>query len=425
MVNAFSAAEKITDGDGEERADEELTAGAAQAPHAVIIVENMTVPPDRRVWQQAKALRSEGWRVSVITPKVGSYRKPYEVIDGIAIHRHPLPLEARGLTSYIAEYSAAIAYEIKLLLKLGLDDIDVVQICNPPDFLFLPALIAKKFGRAKIVFDHHDLTPELLAEKLGHSKGPLLSFARWAEGRTFAVADEVISTNSSFKELALTKGGKAENAVTIVYSSPDLSKLPTVDPNPALKKGAEHLLLWVGVMGSQDGVCLLLDAVAALKNMPGGDSFHLLIAGDGPELPAMQHRAERIGVSDQVTFAGFLHREELAEAFATADIGVGSDPKNPFNDRLAMNKVMEYMAHRLPIAMFDLAECRKIAGDAALYASNNDAAALAANISNLIQSPNTRRAMGERGFAHLKAEYSWDLQKELYLGVYDRLCKSR
>lgn len=423
MVNASSAVEQIDSGDEENKLGDDLPVGAAKTPHVVIIVENMTVPPDRRVWQQAKALREEGWRVSVITPKAGSYRKPYEVIDGIAIYRHPLPLEARGIASYVAEYSTAIACEIRELFKLGLNDIDIVQICNPPDFLFVPALIAKKFGRAKIVFDHHDLTPELLAEKLGRSKGPLLSFARWAEAQTFAVADEVISTNTSFRELAITKGGKAENAVTVVYSSPDMSKLPKVAPNLNLKKGAKHLLLWVGVMGSQDGVDLLLDAIVELKRMPGGDSFHLLIAGEGPEREAMQNCAERLGISDQVSFPGFLHGQQLAEAFATADIGVGSDPKNPFNDRLAMNKVMEYMAHRLPIAMFDLTECRKIAGDAALYASNNDPAALAANISNLIQSPNTCRAMGERGFTRLKVEYSWDLQKELYLGVYDRLCK--
>lgn len=396
-----------------------------RAPHAVIVVENMTVPPDRRVWQQALALRNEGWRVSVITPKVGAYTKSHEVIDGVSIYRHPLPWEARSLTAYIAEYSTAIAFEMRALLKLGLDDIDVVQICNPPDFLFLPALLAKKFGRAKVIFDHHDLTPELLAEKVGRSDGLLFRFANWAEKRTFAVADEVISTNSFFRTHALENRGKSEREVTVVYSSPDLTKLPKVDPNPALKKGKDHLLLWVGVMGSQDGLGLTLDAIDQLRSLPGGDNFHLLIAGDGPERKVMEQRADQLGLSEHVTFAGFLNGNQLAEAFVTADVGIGSDPKNAFNDRLAMNKIMEYMAYRLPIAMFDLAECRNIAGDAALYASNNDPAALAANISNLIQSPNTRRTMGERGHARLRSEYSWDLQKELYLSVYARLCDEK
>jgi len=394
-------------------------------PHAVIIVENMTVPPDRRVWQQANALRRDGWRVSVITPKVGSYQKAMETINEIDIYRHDLPIEARRIAAYAAEYTTAITREIRLLLKIGLDDIDIVQICNPPDFLFLPALVAKKFGRAKIIFDHHDLTPELLIEKTGRKNGLLLQFARWAEKQTFAVADEVISTNSAFATHAIETGDKAERAITVVYSSPDLTKLPqNVSANPALKKGAETLLLWVGVMGSQDGLELTLRAIHHLKSLPGGDNFHLLLAGDGPERHAMELHAEQLGLENNVTFAGFLHGEELAEAFVTADIGLGSDPKNSFNDRLAMNKVLEYMAYRLPIAMFDLTECRKIAGDTALYAANNDPAALAANISNLIQSPNTCRAMGERGYTRLNMEYSWDLQKELYLGVFDRLYNS-
>ena len=406
-------------------ADDVRLGRARRRPHAVIIVENMTVPPDRRVWQQARALRKEGWRVSVVTPKTQRYPNGFETIDGIDIYRHSLPLEARRIASYVVEYSAAIAHEIRLLLKIGLGDIDVIQICNPPDFLFLPALIAKKFGGAKVVFDHHDLTPELLVEKTGKRKGPLLRFARWAERQTFHVADEVISTNSAFRARAIEHGKKPENAVTIVYSSPDLTKLPpTPRPNPALKKGAENLLLWVGVMGSQDGLGLVLNAIAKLKSLPGGEKFHLLLAGDGPERQAMEQHADQLGLTNDVTFAGFLHGDDLAEAFATADIGLGSDPKNSFNDRLAMNKVLEYMAYELPIAMFDLVECKKIAGDAALYAANNDPAAVAANISNLIQSPNTRRVMGQRGHARLKMRYSWDLQKELYLSVFDRLYKS-
>ena len=422
MVNFSTAANRPPEKDVSEQKPSRQS-HQQRAPHAVIIVENMTVPPDRRVWQQANALREDGWRVSVITPKVGSYRKPFEIINGIEIHRHALPLEARRVHAYAIEYSVALALEIKSLFKIGIEDIDVVQFCNPPDFLFLPALVAKKLGHAKIVFDQHDLTPELLAEKLNSQTGPLISVANWAQQKSYEVADQVISTNSAFRELAICKGGKLEQDVTVVYSSPDIAALQDVEPNDALKKGAQHLLFWVGVMGSQDGVDLLLDAVALLKNLPGGDDFHLMIAGDGPERKHLEAYAEKIGVQQNVTFAGFLSGATLAEAFKTATIGVGSDPINPFNDRLAMNKVMEYMAYSLPMVIFDLAECRKIAGDAALYATNNDPASLAANISNLLQSPNTRRAMGDRGNLRLKNEYSWELQRELYLGVYSKLCR--
>ncbi len=405
-----------------ERTDE--AAGAnnrRRAPHAVIIVENMTVPPDRRVWQQARALKADGWRVSVITPKVGSYRTPKETIEGIDIYRHPLLVEARNVAFYALEYASALAGELFHLLRLGPGDIDVVQICNPPDFLFLPALVAKKLGGAKIVFDHHDLTPELLVQKTGGNFGMLLNLARWAERRTFAAADRVISTNAAFKAIAQEKGGKAANDVTIVYSSPDLDALRPGVPTPSLKNGKDVLLFWVGVMGSQDGVDLLLEAMAALKEMPGGDRFHLLIAGDGPERFAMEVRSHELGVQNDTTFAGFLSGDELANAFATADIGVGSDPKNAFNDCLAMNKVMEYMAYGLPSVMFGLDECRKIAGASAFYAANNNPAALAAGLSNLIESPAMRAAMGAKGKARLMKDYCWQRQKERYLDVYRSL----
>jgi len=394
------------------------------APHAVIIIENMTVPPDRRVWQQARALRDDGWRVSIISPQMGAYTKARETIEGIEIYRHPLLMEARNIAGYAIEYAGALLAEMFMLLRLDLKDIDVVQICNPPDFLFAPALLAKKIGGAKVVFDHHDLTPELLAEKTGSEHGPLLRFARWAERKTFQTADRVISTNASFRDIAIEKGGKNPDDVTVVYSSPDLTRLNPGEVRAPLKKGKDHLLFWVGMIGSQDGLDLLLEAAAHLKGLPGGDNYHLLIAGDGPERAAMEAHAQGLGLQDEVTFAGFLSGDDLANAFATADIGVGSDPKNAFNDRLAMNKIMEYMAYGLPSVLFDLTECRKIAGLSAFYAANNDPTSLAACLSNLIESPVTRATMGAKGFARLSDAYSWQNQKEKYIDVYRSLIES-
>jgi glycosyltransferase involved in cell wall biosynthesis len=390
-------------------------------PHVVIIIENMTVPPDRRVWQQACSLRDEGWRVSVISPQVGSFRTPRETLEGIEIYRHPLMIEARNIAGYAVEYATALLFESIGLIRIGLGAVDVVQICNPPDFLFAPALLAKKFGNAKVIFDHHDLTPELLVQKTGVEESLLLNFARWAERQTFSVADRVISTNASFREHALQVSDKNEDEVCVVYSGPDLEMLKPGRIDPALKKGKDILLFWIGVIGSQDGVDLLLDAMVRLKELPGGDRFHLQIAGDGTERGVMQERACQLGLEDTVTFAGFLHSDDLANAFATADIGIGSDPKNSFNDRLAMNKVMEYMAYCLPIVMFDLAECRKIAGEGALYATNNDPGALAAHLSNLIEAPATRKFRGEKGRARLEGEFAWEHQKERYLDVYRSL----
>ena len=390
-------------------------------PHAVIIIENMTAPADRRVWQQALALKEDGWQVSIIAPKLGAYREARETIQGVDIYRHDLPLQANTIAAFALEYGWALASEMERLVHIGLGTIDVVQICNPPDFLFAPALLAKVFGNAKVVFDHHDLTPELLVEKTGRDSGMLLSFARWAERMTFRTADQVISTNTGFRQRAIELGGKAPRDVSVVYSTPDTNNLPTGVETPSLKRGKDILLFWVGIIGSQDGVDLLLDAIAHLRALPGGDRFHLAIAGDGPERASLEEKASAMGLDDVVSFKGFVYGQDLANAFVTADIGLGSDPKNAFNDRLAMNKTFEYMTYSLPIVMFDLDESRRIAGDAAIYVGENDPAALANSISNLIDSPAKQSAMGTRGHQRLQEYYSWSAQKEKYLDVYRNL----
>ncbi|MCI5045574.1 MAG: glycosyltransferase family 4 protein [Aquisalinus sp.] len=387
----------------------------ADKPHIVIIVENMPVPLDRRVWQQATALIQDGWRVSVICPKGGAYRAGRENLEGVEIYRHSLPCEANGLLGYLAEYSGALVMELVSLFRIGLGKIDIVQICNPPDFLFIPALAAKWFGGARIIFDHHDLTPELLVEKTGKKSGTLLNFAQWAERMTFQTASHVISTNSSFAEIAQVRGDKLPEDISIVYSAPDLKRMRQVAANPALLQGRSNLIFWIGMIGSQDGVDLLLGAVRILRAELGCDDFHLMIAGDGPERITLMHYAEELQLTDMVSFPGFLTGEQLFEALSTASIGVGSDPKNEFNDRLAMNKIMEYMAYGLPIAMFDLAECRKIAGDAALIAENNDPRALALCLKRLLEDKDLCKELGNLGHDRLLADYTWESQKEIYL----------
>ncbi|MEE9329313.1 MAG: glycosyltransferase family 4 protein [Parvularculaceae bacterium] len=424
MVKIQTLSTHATTASSQPRAEgrsDEATGHRADAPHTVIIVENMTVPDDRRVWQEATALARDGWRVSVICPLMGAHTLRREIREGVEIFRHPLPFEARNVFSYVIEYGIALFWEIYLLLKIGLRNIDVVQICNPPDILFIPAAIVKFFGRAKVVFDHHDLTPELYAEKRGKARGILYTIAIWAEKCTFALADKVISTNQGFKQIALARGAKRDQDVSVVYSAPDLGRIQPVAPDKSLNKGKPYLLLWVGIIGSQDGVDLLLDAVETLVTKR--QDFHLLVAGEGPERQVLMADAVARGLQPYISFPGFLIGKQLQAAFSSADIGIGSDPKNDFNDRLAMNKVMEYMAYSLPIVMFDLNECRHIAGDAALYAKDNNPVALCDHIDTLMNDAALRDKLGQKGRARLEDGFSWSSQRETYLGVFETLVK--
>jgi len=160
----------------------------------LIIVENLPVPFDKRVWNEATALARAGYTVTVISPVGKGYEARREVLDGVTIYRHPLPLEADGALGYALEYGSALFWELLLTLRVAMrEGFDVLQGCNPPDTMFLIGGLFKLFGK-RFVFDHHDISPELYVAKFGR-KGLayrlVLALERW----TFRTADISIATN--------------------------------------------------------------------------------------------------------------------------------------------------------------------------------------------------------------------------------------
>lgn len=385
----------------------------------LIIVENLTVPLDRRVWQEARTLREAGYTVSVVCPKGGKYTAPYEVLEGIHIFRHPLPIEADGALGYAMEYSWALAWEfalsVKAYWKVGFD---VVQACNPPDLLFVIGGFWKYLFSKRFVFDHHDINPELYEAKFG-KKGHFHSLLLWLERLTFKTADISIATNETFKQIAIERGGMDGDRVYIVRSVPDLQRFKRVTPNPGLKNGRQHLAGYVGIMGAQDGVDLLIEAMDDLVNTQGRRDIQCAIVGSGTELPSLQHMTRDKGLEDYITFTGFLSGEPLLSAFSTFDIGVIPDPKNSYNDKISMNKVFEYMSLGIPFVSFDLIEGRKASGEAALYAKNNDPKALAASMAKLFDDKDLALALGDEGRARASRLLKWENERARLLAAYE------
>ena len=322
---------------------------------ALIIVENLSVPFDRRVWQECLALREADYDVSVICPQGSSQdREPYAVINGVEIHRYPLTAATGGSSGYLREYPTALWRSWRIARRLG--HFDVVHICNPPDLLFMVALPLKLRG-ARVIFDQHDLVPELYLSRFGGGKDLLYHGVVALERLTYRVADVVIATNGSYRRAALERGRKAPEQVFVVRSAPDLSRFKDGVPDPALKKGKKHLLCYLGVMGPQDGVDYALHALAALRDIRP-DDWHAAFVGSGDCFEEMRELASRLGLDSHVTFTGRIPDEELLSYLATADVALSPDPHNPLNDVSTMNKVMEYMAVGLPIVSFDLREAR-------------------------------------------------------------------
>jgi len=380
------------------------------------------VPFDRRVWQEARALRDAGYVVTVICPAGRGYPPGREEREGIVIHRHPRWFEARRAALYPLEYAEALFWETALAWRVYLGRrFRAVQICNPPDLLFLVALPFRWLG-TRVVFDQHDLGPELYETKFGR-RGAGWRLLRWCERATYRAAHLVLATNGSYAAVARERGGVPPDRVRIVRNGPDLDRIRLEAGDPAWKQGRRYLLVYVGLMDRQDGIDLLLEAMRRLVSER--DDVVLVLAGDGPELASLQAEAARLGLGDRARFAGRLGDDRLIPLLGAADVCVAPDPPGPMNDKSTMLKTMEYMAAGKPVVMFDLLEGRVTAGEAALYARDGDPAALAREIAGLLDDLAARERMGRLGRERVERELAWSVQAPRYVVAFNELLGGR
>jgi len=377
----------------------------------LILVENLPSPFDRRVWQEATTLRAAGYGVSIICPTGKGCEKKFESIDGIDVYRYDLPHEAEGALGYLIEYSVALFWSFFYSLKIRFD---VVHACNPPDLFFLIGGFYKLFGK-KFLFDHHDANPELYEAKFGR-RGAFYKLLCLFEKLTFRTADVSIATNESYRRIALTRGGMDPDRVFVVRSGPSLERMKIVPP---AKKQRKFLVGYVGVMGKQEGIDLLLQAAAVI--IKHRQDVHLGLVGGGTSLEEMKALARELGVAEYVTFTGRVPDAELLAVLNAADVCVNPDVANEMNDISTMNKIMEYMALGKPIVQFDLTEGRHSAQDASLYARRNDPQDFARKIVELLDDPARRQTMGEYGRRRVLDTLEWRHEAPRLLAAYAAL----
>lgn len=392
--------------------------GTLKGKHILIIVENLPVPFDRRVWQEATTLKEYGADVSVICPAVKGYTALYENLEGIEIYRHPLPLEARGAMGYLLEYSAAVFWQMKLARKIyNKKPFDVIHGCNPPDLIYLTARLFKKKG-VRYVFDHHDINPELYIAKFD-KKDFFYKLMVYFEKQTFKHATASIATNESYKNIAINRCGMETDKVQIVRSGPKLKQLKIQSPKSEFKKGRKYLVGYVGVIGEQEGMDLLLESVKLIIKQRQDIQFG--IVGGGSYLKIIKKLAVELDVTDFVDFYGRVSDQVLLDILNTADVCVNPDKPTEMNNLSTMNKIMEYMALRKPIVQYDLKEGRFSAGKASLYAENNSIVDFADKIMYLLDNPSVRAEMSEYGYNRVKNELSWEIESKKLINFYERV----
>ena len=383
----------------------------------LIVVENLPVPFDRRVWQEARTLRDAGAQVAIICPTGKGFTATYEELEGIHVYRHTLPADADSAMGYLREYSAALWGEFRLMMKIWRrHGFDVIHACNPPDLIFLVALPFRLLGK-RFVFDHHDINPELYEAKYNR-RGAFWHVLRLFERLTFALADVSIATNQSYRAIAIERGRMAADKVFVVRSGPDLSRFKSVPVDASHRRGRRYLIGYVGVMGEQEGIDLLLEAAVDLVHRRGRQDLQFCLVGGGSSLEKLRAMALDLGVGDHVTFLGRVPDDTLLSVLCSSDICVNPDRVNPMNDKSTMNKIIEYMAMGKPIVQFDVLEGRYSAEGASLYARANDPVDFASRIEELLADPERRQAMGAIGRRRVESELSWNHQVPTLIAAY-------
>ncbi|MBX3746843.1 MAG: glycosyltransferase family 4 protein [Verrucomicrobiae bacterium] len=386
-------------------------------PAVLILVENLPVPLDRRVWQESCALRDAGYEVAVICPKMRGYTASYECLEGIHIYRHWISEEAGGWWGFFREYASALAGEMWLAWKVWRRHrFRILHLCNPPDLLFLVALPYRWLAGVRVVYDVHDVWPEFFEAKFGR-RGPFYWAVRVAERLTYACADVVLATNRSVREVALERGRKLPWEVFVVRTAPKIAT-GEVSPDDGLRKGRRYLVGYVGVMGNADGVIHLIEAARHIVRERGRRDVQFLLMGTGPEWERLVKEREAWGLGEYVDLPGRVSNAELFAALQTIDLGVACDPPNPYNDHCTMNKTLEYMAFGKPQVMFDVTEGRYSAGESARYVEGLSAEGLGDAILALLDDPEARERMGALGRERVRRELNWERSVEELLRAY-------
>jgi glycosyltransferase involved in cell wall biosynthesis len=387
----------------------------------LIIVQNLPVPFDRRVWLECQALVEAGYRVAVVCPK-GKDDPSFEVVEGVELHKYRPYAPGGSSISFVIEYIYSFVATAWCTLKARRKGrFAVLQACNPPDIFWPIAVALRALDRTKFVFDHHDLCPELFQSRFPN--GPALPYRGLLalERRTHRTADHVISTNDSYLDIAIRRSGKTPADVTVVRTGPDPAKLIRGDAEPELRRGRKFLAAYIGVMGPQDGVDIVVRAADIVVHKFKREDIAFTLIGSGDCFDELVALRDELKLKGHVEFTGRAPDDLVKKVLSTADVGLSPDPKNPLNDVSTMNKTMEYMAFELPVVAFDLRETRVSAEDAAVYVTPNDIHEYAWAIVNLMDDAVGRANLGRLGRARVEDNLAWSHQKRAYVGVYGRV----
>ncbi len=396
---------------------------------ALIVVENNFVPLDIRVWQEATSLRDSGWKVSVVCPApTGNYTVPTAGpdgavdLEGIRVFYFALQAASEGIGSYVKEYLTAFLSISGLCWRLWRSDrFHVLQFCNPPD-IFFPVMLFYRLLGAAVVYDHHDLFPEFVKHRFSGTAGRVLSWAAVAmEYLTCQCAHLTIAVNQSYRDIAMQRGHLSTDRVAVVRNGPSGAAFSPLPPAEALKQGFPFLACYIGIMGYEDGVPEMIEAIRHVVKDLGRNDILFYLMGEGALRGWALGKIKEWGLDGCVEMPGMVtDRNMIRQYLSTADVCLSPEPLSPLNAKSTFIKVGEYVAMGKPVVAFDLRETRFTAREAAMYVPTGDTDAFGQAISDLMDAPEQRAAMSECGRERFLECLAWEYQEKQLFEAYER-----
>jgi len=298
--------------------------------------------------------------------------------------------------------------------------IDVIQLCNPPDFLIFSTLGARILHNPYIVFDQHDVVPQLWIAKGYSQDSAFFSILNWLEIYTAKHCDLMICASESFREKVLRSGIKMKRDVRVVKTAPRAN----FGSEFRVQTGVPDIqtIGYLGRMGSQDGVSILLKAFSNLVKDQSATEIELILIGDGPERKALEAEAVQLGIREQVNFLGYIADENsLCEKLLACQLAVCPDMPNEMNQMASMNKITEYLALGLPIVLFDLRENVRTVDECSIIVKEPNPVALAEGMRSLLYNHDLRNTLSERSRQRFVQYLSWDRQEHKFISAYENL----
>lgn len=389
----------------------------------LFIVENLSYPFDRRVYRESISLKNAGYNVSVISPKgIEHDKNSYDIVDGIDVYRYPLLVISKNKFHYLIEYITSIFFIFFLSLKILFNkNFHIIHIANPPDIFFPILSFYRIFGK-KIIFDQHDLSPEsYLSRFKGQKKDIFYRIQLIFEYLTYKCSNIVITTNNSYKRIAKQRGNLKNDKIFIVRNGPKKELFDYCGEFKELKEGFKYMVVYIGIMGIQDGVDFLIRSINYfVKVLRRTDTIFVLI-GKGDDFENLKNMVKDFGIEKYVKFTGRISDKDALRYLSTADLAASPDPENPLNSISTMNKVMEYMITKCPIVSYDLPEAKYSAKDSAVYVKGNDFEEFAKQISILLDNEERRKKMAEYGYNRVIENLIWEKQVDNLLKIYGNI----